>query len=255
MCAPDTMCPPLALCLREGTQQSHTLAENTVLMKCLRKGLISPEPLRQLMANLYFIYSALEREMRRYADHPVVGMVYFPRLERTLQLEKDLAFYYGDNWRSQIQPSRKTIQYVMRLHAIANDQPALLAAHAYVRYMGDLSGGQGLRSKIRSALNLPEELGTAFYEFEGLPTAETRRAFKAIYRDALNKLPLNANIATQLIEEANLAFKLNSDVMQELAPRVKAAVSEATWELINCEDTLGSTAHPQRHLTELVAAQ
>ncbi|KPQ34719.1 MAG: heme oxygenase HmuO [Phormidesmis priestleyi Ana] len=243
MCAPTSMCPPLALCLREGTQQSHSLAENTVLMKCLRNGLISAEPLRQWMASLYFVYSALELEMYNHADHPVIGRIYFPRLERTLQLENDLAFYYGDNWRRQIQPSRKTIRYVMRLHAIANDQPALLAAHAYVRYMGDLSGGQGLRAKIRSALKLPEGLGTAFYEFEGLPTAETRRAFKGVYRDALNQLPVDTQLATQLIEEANLAFKLNCDVMHELASQVKATVSEATWELITHENLPGSTAH------------
>lgn len=254
MCASASTCPPLALCLREGTQKSHTLAENTVLMKCLRKGLISREPLRQLMANLYFIYGALELEMSRHANHPMVGKVYFPRLERTLQLEKDLTFYYGDSWRSQIQPSRKTIRYVMRLHAIANDQPALLVAHAYVRYMGDLSGGQGLRSKIRSALNLPEDMGTAFYEFEGLLAAEARQAFKAAYREALNNLSPDTALAAQLIEEANLAFQLNCDVMHELEPQVKATVSEAKWALITREDTPGSTVHTQQNSTGLVTA-
>lgn len=245
MCAPLSMCPPLALCLREATQPAHALVENTALMKCMRKGMITRKILREFLSSLYFIYDALEREMSRHADHIVISRVYFPNLERKRQLEKDLAFYYGDSWQKQIQPSRKTIRYIMRLHAIANDRPALLAAHAYVRYMGDLSGGQGLRSIIRRALALPDEAGTAFYEFKGLTTVETRRTFKTIYRDALNTLPLDATLATELLDEANLAFKLNQAVMDELAPRIKTAIGEAQWQLIIQRET--PEAFPERN--------
>ncbi|MEO1447603.1 MAG: biliverdin-producing heme oxygenase, partial [Cyanobacteria bacterium J06635_11] len=237
MCAPSVMCPPFAICLREGTQQAHTLTENTAFMKCFLKGMVTREPFRQLMANLYFIYSALEDEMLNYADHPVVGAVHFPRLERTMALEKDLEFYFGAHWRSEIKPSGKTICYVMRIHAIANDNPALLAAHAYVRYMGDLSGGQGLRAITRSVLGLPEGQGTAFYEFKGLSTAATRRTFKARYRDVLNSLPLDLELAKALIEEANLAFKLNRSVLKALEPLVIAEIGKERFELVTREAT------------------
>jgi heme oxygenase len=34
--------------LREGTQHSHTAAENTAFMKCFMKGIVEREPLRKL---------------------------------------------------------------------------------------------------------------------------------------------------------------------------------------------------------------
>ena len=42
----------LSTSLREGTQQSHTAAENTAFMKCLMKGIVEREPLRKLFADL-----------------------------------------------------------------------------------------------------------------------------------------------------------------------------------------------------------
>jgi len=46
----------LATCLREGTQHSHTAAENTAFMKCFLKGIVEREPFRKLLANLYLVY-------------------------------------------------------------------------------------------------------------------------------------------------------------------------------------------------------
>ncbi|MFK8184948.1 MAG: heme oxygenase (biliverdin-producing) [Phormidesmis sp.] len=262
MCAPSSMCPPLAICLKAGTKEAHVLAEQTAFMKCAMKGIVTTATLRQLLANLYFVYDALEHEIRNHAKHPVVSVIHFPRLERSQPLEKDLAFYYGDDWRNQIVPSRKTIRYVMRIHAIANISPALLAAHAYVRYMGDLSGGQRLKTIIRSVLVLPEPAlsdggGTAFYDFKGLPTAEARQTFKARYRDALNMLPVDAELAVELIKEANIAFKLNRDVLKELDPPLKATVGEARWQSITeARVDAPKRQHSERpHSAELVGTR
>lgn len=248
----------LASCLREGTQQSHTLAENTAFMKCFLKGIVEREPFRQLWANLYFVYSALEEEMRRHVHHSVVGPMYFPLLERVSQLEKDLAFYYGDNWRREISPSPEGIHYVERIREVSNQNPSLLIAHAYVRYMGDLSGGQGLKAIIRSALELPEGVGTAFYEFIDIPTVEARRAFKEKYRNALNSLPIENSLARQIVDEANLAFRLNRNVMHELEPLVKDAIGDHVFDLITRQDKPGSTEHHRRspeQSPELVSAE
>ena len=86
----------LASQLREGTKHSHTMAENTAYMKCFLKGIVEKEPFRKLLANLYFVYSTLEAEILRHRNHPVVGLIYFPELNRQASLEKDLAFYYGE---------------------------------------------------------------------------------------------------------------------------------------------------------------
>ncbi len=248
----------LALRLREGTQTSHTLAENTAFMKCFLRGIVEREPFRRLVANLYFVYSALEAEIQRHANHSVVGAVYFPALERVSELEKDLAFYYGDNWRQKITASPEGLHYGERIREVANQNPSLLVAHAYVRYMGDLSGGQGLKTIVRSALELPEGVGTAFYEFADMPTVETRRAFKGQYRDALNSLPIENSLVQKIVDEANLAFQLNRNVMHELESLVKEAIGDHVFDWITRQDKPGSTEHHHRspeRAAELVSAE
>lgn len=59
--------------LREGTTQSHTTAENTAFMKCFLKGIVEREPLRKLLADLYFVYSTLETALQSHVNHPIIG--------------------------------------------------------------------------------------------------------------------------------------------------------------------------------------
>ena len=246
----------LASQLREGTKQSHTMAENTAYMKCFLKGIVEKEPFRKLIANLYFVYSTLEAELLRHRDHPVVGLIYFPELNRKASLEKDLAFYYGDNWQSQIAPTEAGKVYVDRIKEISNSEPALLVAHSYVRYMGDLSGGQALKNIVRSALNLPEDQGTNFHQFDAFPSVEARRGFKGRYRDALNSLPVDNELIEKIVAEANDAFALNRDVMHALEPEVKAAIGDHVFDLITRQDIPGATERsPGNGSVELIVTE
>jgi heme oxygenase (biliverdin-producing, ferredoxin) len=227
--------------LREGTQHSHTTAENTAFMKCFLKGIVEREPFRKLLANLYLVYSTLEAEMGRHCNHPAIAPIIFPELNRTASLERDLAFYYGDNWREQIAPLPAGKVYVDRIHTVANTDPILLIAHAYTRYMGDLSGGQALKNIVRSALKLPANQGTALHEFQQLPTVEAKRAFKEKYRDALNSVPLNETEIQRIVDEANYAFHLNRDVMHDLEADVKALIGDHIFDLLTRQEIPGAT--------------
>jgi len=234
----------LAQQLREGTKQSHTAAENTAYMKCFLKGIVEREPFRKLLANLYFVYSALEQELQQHQDHEIVGKTYFPELNRVQNLERDLEFYYGENWKAEIAPLPEGEVYVQRIHDVAATDPLLLIAHAYTRYLGDLSGGQALQKIIRSALKLPDNQGTAMHEFEQLPTPEDKRAFKERYRDTLNSLPLDADTIQRIVAEANHAFHLNRDVVHGLEDEVKAAIGDHVFDLLTRQDIPGATERP-----------
>ena len=207
----------LATQLREGTAPSHTLAENTAFMQSFLQGVVERESFRQLLANLYFVYTELETALASHRHHPVVGKVYFPQLNRKGSLEKDLQFYYGENWQEQIKPLPAGIAYVNRIREISDHDPVRLIAHAYTRYLGDLSGGQGLKKIVTSALDLDAEKGTAFYEFEQIPTVADKQAFKGQYRQALDDLPITDAEAQAIVDEANIAFSLNCDVMGQLS--------------------------------------
>jgi heme oxygenase len=234
----------LATRLREGTQKSHTAAENTAFMKCFLKGIVEVVPFKKLLANLYLVYSTLETELQRHADHPIVGKMYFPEINRQANLEQDLAFHYGDDWRSQIVPLKAGQVYVDRILEVSNTDPALLIAHSYTRYMGDLSGGQALKHIIRSALNLPSDRGINFYEFEQLPTIEAKKEFKEKYRHALDSLVVDEDTILRIVEEANNAFGLNRDVVDELEADVRAVLDPHVFELLTKQDREGST---ERH--------
>lgn len=234
----------LAQQLREGTKQSHTAAENTAYMKCFLKGIVEREPFRKLLANLYFVYSALEQELQQHQDHEIVGKTYFPELNRVQNLERDLEFYYGENWKAEIAPLPEGEVYVQRIHDVAATDPLLLIAHAYTRYLGDLSGGQALQKIIRSALKLPDNQGTSMHEFEQLPTPEDKRAFKERYRDTLNSLPLDADTIQRIVAEANHAFHLNRDVVHGLEDEVKAAIGDHVFDLLTRQDIPGATERP-----------
>jgi heme oxygenase len=245
----------LATLLREGTKQSHTAAENTAFMKCFLKGIVEIEPFRKLTANLYFVYSVLEEEMRRHLDNPAVKGMYFPELNRTAKLEADLAYYYGDNWREIIAPIPEGKVYVDRILEVSKTKPELLVAHAYTRYMGDLSGGQSLRNIARSALDLPPDKGTGLHEFDAFPTPDKRRAFKFKYRDALNAISVDDETAQQIVDEAQLAFQLNRDVMHGLEDEVKTAIGEHVFDLVTRQDKPGSTERAPGEATNLVPTE
>ena len=54
------MAVALARQLREGTKKSHTMAENTGFISCFLKGVVDKSSYRNLLADLYFVYSAME---------------------------------------------------------------------------------------------------------------------------------------------------------------------------------------------------
>nr|YP_009244040.1 heme oxygenase [Gelidium elegans]AMK96282.1 heme oxygenase [Gelidium elegans] len=203
----------LAQQLREGTTKSHSMAENVSFVKSFLGGVVDKKSYRKLVANLFFIYEAIEEEIESNKKHELVKFIYFPELNRKNSLIKDLIYYYGYDWKNQIGPSIATKSYVARIHEIGKFQPELLVAHAYTRYMGDLSGGQILKKIAQSAMHLSNTDGTAFYDFDQI---SDDKSFKQMYRQSLDNIPLNDNQIRQIIGEANIAFNLNMRVFQEL---------------------------------------
>ena len=203
----------LAQQLRQGTTKSHSMAENVSFVKSFLGGVVDKRSYRLLVANLYFVYSAIEEEMLSNQSHSSVKLIYFPELNRKKSLEKDLQYYYGVDWSQCIQPSAVTQMYVDRIHNIGKHQPELLIAHVYTRYMGDLSGGQILKNIAKNAMQLSEDDGTEFYVFRDIAN---EKDFKNMYRNALDLIPLTDHQISLIISEANVAFNLNMKMFQEL---------------------------------------
>ena len=202
-----------ALQLKTETKKSHTAAENTKFIGSFLRGVVSEESYKQLVANFYFIYRAMEEEVDKLSEHPIVGKVHSKLLNRTEPLSRDLRYYYGPNWRALIAPSEACQRYVNRIREVAEDDAELLVGHHYTRYLGDLSGGQILKGIAEKAMDLKEGEGLHFYEFEGITD---KKGFKTSYRTALDSLPINQSQANAIINEANYAFRLNMYMFDEL---------------------------------------
>ena len=199
--------------LKEGTKKSHTMAENTSFVASFLRGVVDESKYRQLVANFYFIYHALETEVENNKDNPFVGPMRLNGLPRHDALVEDCKYFYGDNWKDIIRPTEQTQRYVSRIHEVAKENPELLIAHHYTRYMGDLSGGQILKGITQKALGLKED-GLAFYEF---PEIWDKKGFKESYRRVLDTIiPATQKDVDGIIVEANYAFRLNMYMFEEI---------------------------------------
>ena len=214
----------LAAELKTGTKRSHTAAENTKFVGSFLRGVVSEENYRTLIKDFYFLYYAIEEEMERLKDDEFLTPIYFTELNRLDALKKDLRYYYGPNWSMEIKPSEGCIQYVERIHEVAEQDPYLLVGHHYTRYLGDLSGGQILKGIAEKALDLPKGEGLHFYDF---PEIDDKKEFKVKYRSGLDKVTSDSSKMNDIIAEANYAFRLNMYLFDELSGTAKDAWNSA----------------------------
>ncbi|XP_067089195.1 heme oxygenase 2 [Osmerus mordax] len=214
---PDNTLSPedLSELLAAGTKEVHEKAESTQFVKDFLRGRIRKELFKLGAVALYFTYSAMEDEIERNKDHPHFAPLYFPNeLHRREALARDLEYFYGADWQDQVSCSSATQHYVDRIHQVGREDPVLLVAHAYTRYMGDLSGGQVLKKVAQRAMKLPPTgEGLDFYTFDAIHSA---KAFKQLYRSRMNELELDRDTKDRLVVEANLAFQFNMEVFNEL---------------------------------------
>ncbi|KAI9096927.1 hypothetical protein DFS34DRAFT_128328 [Phlyctochytrium arcticum] len=217
---PETLVPTegaasLSSALREGTAEAHKNAEGSHFTREFIKCNVDKNTYIAYLTAFRHVYSVLEAELENHSHNPVVQLIHFPQeLDRLDAIDADIAYL---SLPQKLTPSTLPISpaaqaYTSRIKSLSGT-PELLVAHAYVRYMGDLSGGQILSRKIRKALSLPNDgSGSAFYEFEYL--GATIGEFKKVYRHRLDLVP--AEFHEAIVKEANLVFDLNAAIFTEV---------------------------------------
>ena len=171
---------------------------------------------RLFLSQLYFLYEALEAGLDHHKDHPIVGPVLFGQeVFRLPNIKEDLTFFHGDDWRSHISCLDSTKEYADHISEITQTNPQLLIADAYVRYQGDLSGGQILKRIIRRTYGFDDKTcdGVRFYEFD---TLESIPGFKDFYSARMNELKLSADQKKNMVEQAISAFQFNINIFREV---------------------------------------
>ncbi|MBL8636534.1 MAG: biliverdin-producing heme oxygenase [Myxococcales bacterium] len=214
---------PLSLLLKHGTRDAHRFIERLAFVKGFLRGVIDPISYQRLLIDLYTVYGALEEGLRRHPNHPVLCWSAWPLLWREQSLGEDLdhlalrrceASTQRLTWRQQ-SPSAAAHEYAEQIRRQAQHSPFLLLAHAYTRYLGDLSGGQILRRIAGFALDLSGPDGLRFYEFSQIPNIGQ---FKQDFRQWLDRRPLSAAEQSAVVEEAIAAFSWNGAIFESLQP-------------------------------------
>ena len=199
--------------LKIETRALHTAAERSAFMGILLRGRMQRPAYAALLRNLHSIYAGLEPALVRHAGHPVLAPIFLPALWRTQALERDLHELHGPGWSAELPVQAASLSYAARLRELEAAQPALLLAHAYVRYLGDLSGGQMLRNIVAASPALGAASAVAFYDFgDPVGTRELTLAFRA----GLGSVAVDEALSTALVDEALLAFGLHRRLFDEL---------------------------------------
>lgn len=199
----------LSQLLRNGTRTEHEHAETRSFVTDLMSGALTREAYLDLARQHYTIYSHLEATAQRFANDEYVGPFVMPEVARMERIEADLHTLLGPEWIHDVAPLPATTVYAQRLDEIT--APEEFLAHAYTRYLGDLSGGQAIAAMLRRHYGFtPEEL--TFYSFD----VGKIKLFKDRYREMMDEVPFNEEQKQRAATEAQLTFRLNADVFVEL---------------------------------------
>lgn len=143
----------------------------------------------------------MEASLDKHQNEPVLKPTYNPHIfARAESLSMDIAYLLGQSdwqhhslWLEMINsPPQPLSTFLNRLRtlSLSSDTTYLLLAHAYTRYLGDLSGGQFIRRTLSKAYDLPSTgEGVRFYMFsnggEAIGPNEVKQ-LKDWYRDGMN---------------------------------------------------------------------
>lgn len=207
---------PLSVNLRDCTTVAHEGAEQSPFMSHLLEGRLPREGVIDYTAQLRYIYLALERAVRAVAHLPRMAVIADSRLERLSAVEGDLYELAGPEWLNHVAPTPATESYLRHLDALAAAGDELgLIAHHYVRYLGDLAGGQVIARRLREYYGVSEQ-GVGFYDFAAVGKI---KPYRDSYKQRLDSLELAGEELAPMIAEANRAFGLNGAVFNDLAAR------------------------------------
>jgi heme oxygenase (biliverdin-producing, ferredoxin) len=196
--------------LRERTAELHTRAERSGIIADILHGRASRDGYVLMLRNLLPVYQALEERLVRHAASPAVGPIVRPELARAGAIEADLASLAADASALPVLPA--TDSYVDAITRAADGDGSRLIAHAYARYLGDLSGGQILKKLLARSLDLPPD-ALSFYEF---PDIGDIAAFKAEYRASIDRAGDEVADFEAVVEEGATAFQLNIELSAAL---------------------------------------
>lgn len=203
---------PFSQLVRERSKAAHETAEQSPFLGELLGGGGPREHYIALLEQQYFIYQALEAVAEVMMTDPVVRAFAHPALTRLPAIEADLEFLVGPGWFDRVAPLDATRVYLERIYGISGWTGGFVAHH-YTRYLGDLSGGQIIRTLLQRKFGFDTN-GVGFYIFAEIAQPKD---FTDTYRAQLDAVDWDDEERERVLAEVNHAFALNGAVFHDLA--------------------------------------
>jgi heme oxygenase len=209
--SPSTASTRGARALRDATLDVHRQAEDEPFIASLMVGRRSAADFARLTAQLRPVYAALEPAVAAMRSRGLLAELFDPRLDRLPAIDHDLATLASGTDAPAAGPLSSTRAYTDRIRRVAGSEPRLLAHH-YVRYLGDLSGGQIIATLMRKHYGVADDALT-FYAFDGLAS---KGGFKTTYRRLLDELLADPAFYAEMLDETRRAYEANRRIFAEL---------------------------------------
>lgn len=211
----------LSEALRERTADVHQTAERSGIIYEILKQRAGREGYALLLRNLLPAYEMLELGLRERQNDLVFSVFAQPGLARAKAIRSDLASIVGDDYETSLPLLDEGRRYADRVASAGQGDGLRLISHAYVRYLGDLSGGQVLKKLLGRSMAMPPESLT-IYDFPDIPD---HGAFKDQLRRAIDVAAEIVSDQEDLIAEAVAAFEQNIALSNAVQAHVSSASS------------------------------
>lgn len=208
----NTEAEPLSKQLFGGSAVIHRQAERRPFMVQFLKAQLGKDAYIEWLVQQSFVYKALEDASVALKDHPVVGRMHSPELNRSDAIDADLQFFKGADWRESAVALASTQAYMDRINWARDDFPPAFVAHQWLRYLGNVLGQESLRKILERAYGLTHE-GTNFYRFGDVGDPRT---FLGAYHARMNSMQLDAEQTARFVNEGTGAFRCNIALTDEL---------------------------------------
>jgi heme oxygenase len=203
----------LSQSIKDASWELHEEAADSPYMADLMAGRLPISRYADLVVQHHFVYRALETVAEAMRSDPIAGVFVADELTRVPYLEADLQSLLGSDWASSVAPTPATREYCDRISDACFEWPGGFVAHHYVRYMGDLSGGQQIRRVVERVYGITDHSGTSFYVFDRIPDLT---GFKERYRQQLDDAPWALDEQERIVTEALEAYRLNIHLLNEI---------------------------------------
>jgi heme oxygenase len=191
----------------------HTEAETSSFISDLMQGTRTGADYVLLLAQYRPIYAALEAAAAAHRHDSAVAELFDEKLDRLASIDADLqklAEWGGLDAIPEVVPATRA--YAARIEeAGKGGDIAALLAHHYLRYLGDLSGGQAIGKLVSRHYGTPAD-AMSMWHFEGIAKP---KVYKDRYRELLDGFGTNEQ-RDAVVAEAIHGFQLNRDMFVEL---------------------------------------